>query len=125
MPLKEEIVRNYVEAYNNFDVDNMVINFDENVVFENVQNNETNMSLKGIAAFKEQAEQAKAYFKTRKQRIKSITHAAQQVEIEIDYCAVLAIDLPNGLKAGEAINLSGRSVFLFESDKVIKLMDIS
>jgi len=125
MPLKEEIVRNYIEAYNNFDVDNMVINFDENVVFENVQNNETNMSLKGIAAFKEQAEQAKAYFKTRKQRIKSIKHAAQQVEIEIDYYAVLAIDLPNGLKAGEALNLSGRSVFLFESDKVIKLTDIS
>ncbi len=70
MPLKEEIVKNYVEAYSNFDVDNMIANFDENVVFENVLNNETNMLLTGIAAFKQQAEQAKAYFKTREQRIK-------------------------------------------------------
>jgi len=125
MPLKEEIVKNYVEAYSNFDVDNMIANFDENVVFENVLNNETNMLLTGIAAFKQQAEQAKAYFKTREQRIKSIKHSGHAVEIEIDYHAVLAIDLPNGLKAGEVLNLSGKSVFLFEGDKVIKLTDIS
>jgi hypothetical protein len=125
MPLKEEIVKNYVEAYSNFDVDNMIANFDENVVFKNVLNNETNMLLTGIAAFKQQAEQAKAYFKTREQRIKSIKHSGHAVEIEIDYHAVLAIDLPNGLKAGEVLNLSGKSVFLFEGDKVIKLTDIS
>ena len=125
MSLKEEIVKNYVEAYNNFDVDTMTANFDENVVFENVQNNETSMTLTGITAFKQQAEQAKAYFKTREQRIKSIKYSGHAVEIEIDYHAVLAIDLPNGLKAGQVLNLSGKSVFLFEGDKVIKLTDVS
>ncbi|WBE26091.1 hypothetical protein [Denitrificimonas caeni] len=56
---------------------------------------------------------------------KSFRHFDNSTEIEIDYTAILAMDLPNGLKKGQELTLSGKSVFEFENNKVIKLTDIS
>jgi hypothetical protein len=38
---------------------------------------------------------------------------------------VVARDLPNGLKKGEVLNLSGRSEFEFKDGAIFKLTDIS
>ena len=124
-PDRESVVKNYIDGYNNFDIDKMVADFDEKIIFENVQNGEVNMSLSGISALKQQAEQAKSYFTSRQQTIKSFTHSDDETEIEIDYSAVLAIDFPNGLKQGETLSLTGKSVFRFSDNKIIKLTDIS
>ncbi|WP_210461982.1 nuclear transport factor 2 family protein [Rufibacter roseolus] len=125
MTNREEIIRNYIDSYNQFDVDRMVHDFDETIVFENISNGETNLSLTGLQAFKEQAEQAKNYFSSRRQTITSFNHQGNQTEIEIAYSATLATDLPNGLKKGEELNLQGKSIFTFSGDKIIKLTDIS
>lgn len=122
---REKIIKDYVDGYNQFEIDKMVADFDENVVFENIKNDEINMLIKGKAAFKEQAEQAKTYFAARTQIIKSFTHIGNRSEIEIAYNAVLAMDLPDGLKKGQELNLRGKSVFEFLNDKIIKLTDIS
>lgn len=121
---RKRIIKNYIDGYNRFDIDKMVTDFDDKIVFENIQNGETNISLTGLAAFRHQAEQAKTYFTTRTQTIKSFKHYDDSIEIEIDYYAVLRIDLPNGLKNGQELNLSGKSIFIFEKDRVIKLTDI-
>ncbi|MGB8195019.1 MAG: nuclear transport factor 2 family protein [Chitinophagaceae bacterium] len=125
MITKEKIVINYVDAYNNFDIERMVADFDENIKFENISNGVANMTLQGLAAFREQAEQAKNLFTKRTQTIKSWTHNADTTEIEIDYTAKLAIDLPNGFKKGDSLNLQGKSIFKFKDDKIIELVDIS
>lgn len=122
---REKIIKNYINGYNQFNIDKMVADFDENVVFENIQNDEINMSLKGRTAFEQQAEQAKTYFSERTQIIKSFNHIDNRCEIEIAYNAILAMDFPNGLKKGQELNLIGKSVFEFENDKIIKLTDIS
>ncbi len=122
---REKIIKNYIDGYNRFDIDKMVADFDDKIVFENIQNGETNISLTGLTAFRQQAEHAKTYFTTRAQTIKSFKHFDDATEIEIDYCAVLRIDFRNGLKSGQELNLSGKSIFTFEKDKVIKLTDIS
>jgi hypothetical protein len=58
--------------------------------------------------------------------IKSFTHNDDETEIVINYSAVLAMDFPNGLKKGETLNLTGKSVFKFsDNSKIIKLTDIS
>jgi hypothetical protein len=103
----------------------MVQDLDEAVVFENISNGETNMSLKGLKAFKEQAEQAKGYFSVRRQTIKTFIHRDSETEIDLDYSAVLATDLPNGLEKGDELKLQGRSIFRFEDDKITRLTDIS
>ena len=103
----------------------MVADFADNIIFENVQNGQINLLLKGLKAFRQQAELAKSYFVTRQQKIISFNHLDNKTEIEIDYSAVLAIDVPNGLKSGQELNLTGKSVFEFSGNKIIKLTDIS
>jgi hypothetical protein len=122
---REKIIKNYIESYNQFDIDKMFADFDDKIVFENIQNGETNISLSGLTALKEQAEQAKTYFTERTQSIKSFNHFDNRCEIEISYRAILAMDFPNGLKKGQELNLFGKSIFEFESDKIIRLTDIS
>lgn len=122
---RESAVKNYIEGYNQFDIDKMVADFDQNIVFKNIQNGETNMVLTGLSEFRQQAEQAKAYFAKRTQTIKSFFHYERTTEVEIDYNAVLEMDFPNGLKRGQELNLTGRSIFEFNGDKIIQLADIS
>ncbi|MBS1682671.1 MAG: nuclear transport factor 2 family protein [Bacteroidetes bacterium] len=122
---REMIIRKYIDSYNRFDIANMVADFDDNIIFENIQNGETNMSLVGLTAVKQQAEQAKAYFSERTQTIKSFNHMHNHSEIEIGYRAISAMDFPNGLKKGQELNLSGKSIFEFDGDKIIRLTDIS
>ena len=122
---REEIIQNYIEGYNQFDIKKMIADFDDEITFENVQNGQINLSLKGMNAFRQQAELAKNYFVTRQQQIKSFKHLDNQTEIEIDYKAVLAIGFPNGLKSGQELSLTGKSVFDFAGDKIIKLTDLS
>ncbi|HRE65818.1 MAG TPA: nuclear transport factor 2 family protein [Bacteroidia bacterium] len=122
---REKIIQNYIDGYNEFEVDKMTFNFDDNIIFKNIQNDQVNMTLNGIIAFKQQAEQAKAYFESRRQQITSILHDTDKTEIEIDYFATLAMDFPNGLKKGEKLALKGKSVFVFQDNKIIQLTDIS
>lgn len=123
---REQIIRDYVEAYNNFDVAAMLQNMDDNIVFDNVSDGEVNLSVMGITAFKDQAQITTSYFTKRKQTILSLQHTDEvTTEIEIDYYAVLALDFPNGLKKGDELKMKGRSVFKFDGDKIVRLRDIS
>src|SRR4030042_1417173 len=72
-----------------------------------------------------QAEKSAQFFSERKQTVTGIHYTGDQVEIDIDYQGTLAMDLPTGPKAGETIALKGRSVFTFQDNKIIHLMDIS
>lgn len=125
MELQEQIIKNYINAYNNFDVNGMVADMDPSIRFENINNGEVNMVLNGLPAFIEQAEQAKAMFTSRRQTIKSVKQTADHTEIELVYHAVLAIDLPNGIKKGDELNLTGKSIFKFVGNKITQLTDIS
>ncbi|MEP1086427.1 nuclear transport factor 2 family protein [Algoriphagus sp.] len=125
MKNREEIIKNYIEGYNSFDIQKMTRNFSDDILFENIQDGVTTLTLKGIQAFAAQAEETKFYFSKRKQTLLSFKHVADKIEIEIDYWAVLAIDLPNGLKKGDEIKLRGRSIFEFSNDKIIMLTDES
>lgn len=122
---REDMINHYIAGYNSFDPDKMVAHFDDNIIFENVQNGQVNITLSGIQAFKDQAELTKNYFTSREQSIKSFKHSHNKTEVEIDYVAVLAMDFPNGLKEGELLTLKGKSIFEFKDNKIIKLTDIS
>ncbi len=125
MKSREDIIRNYIAGYNEFDVAKMTKDLHQNLVFENWSNGELTLSLTGLDAFRTQAEQAKSYFVTRTQSILFFTHQAHQTRVEIDYAAVLAMDFPNGLKKGDAFKLRGQSIFTFSGTKIIKLTDKS
>ncbi|XHR93586.1 nuclear transport factor 2 family protein [Mucilaginibacter sp. UC70_90] len=125
MQQRELIITNYVKAYNNFDVEDMLKNLAPSVKFQNISNGDVDMELDGIAAFRSQAEQATELFERREQIIRSFKHTGNKTEIAIDYNAILAADLPNGLKQGDELNLKGCSIFAFDGDKIVGIMDIS
>ncbi|WP_143960130.1 nuclear transport factor 2 family protein [Litoribacter populi] len=124
MQEREAIIRNYVEGYNNFDVPQMTQDFSEDIIFENIQNGELTMSLRGKKDFSRQAEQATSYFSERHQRINKFRHEETLTEIGIEYYAVVASNLPNGLSKGQELKLNGKSVFKFDGLKIVKLTDV-
>lgn len=119
------MVESYVRAYNNFDIKGMLRDLHEQIIFKNISNGETTLELNGIEAFRDQARQVVGLFTEREQKITNFVCNADVCEIEIDYSATLAADLPNGLKAGDKINLKGKSVFRFADGKIIAIEDIS
>jgi len=122
---RKRCIENYVKAYNEFDIDQMIANLSEDIIFENVSNGEVTMRTIGLAEFKDQAIAAKQYFKQRKQTIDSWSLDDNKISISISYVAILAMDFPNGMKTGERLELSGSSVFVFDDNKIKKIVDNS
>ena len=90
-----------------------------------MSNGNVDLRTEGLAAFTEQAKVATQYFKQRKQTIESWTLQDSIVEIGISYQAILAIDLPNGLKVGDTLELTGTSIFKFSDGKIKQITDKS
>lgn len=122
---REIMIKNYVTGYNTCDVEKMVADFDENVIFENIHDGHTTLLIAGLSAFKVQAQQALTYFSERMQIIKSFTHSENSCTVEIDYRAILAMDLSESLTTGQELKLKGTSIFEFNGHKISKLTDIS
>jgi repressor of nif and glnA expression len=123
--IRKKIIENYIRSYNNFEIENMLKDLDENIVFRNITNGEINLTTKGIAEFEAQAEQAKIFFSQREQKIINLEFGANKVEVEIFYSGTIAVDFPDGLKSGSKIELAGKSIFRFVGDKIIGIEDIS
>lgn len=123
--VREAIISRYIQAYNNFDVEGMTLDFDEHIVFEHMSNGETTMLLHGLPAFIQQAEQAKSLFSSRQQAVRRFTHHDEKTEAGVSFSAVLATEQPGGFSKGMEIKLTGTSVFTFSGDKIIALTDIS
>lgn len=121
----KKIIDEYLRAYNNFNVENMIKDVHEDIVFRNIANGEVNLELKGKEALKNQAEQAVNLFKKRKMNITEQKCENNVVENIIDFTGILAVDIPDGPKEGEIIKLKGKSVFQFEKGKIILIEDIS
>lgn len=71
------------------------------LLFEHYDNGSLSLSINGVEAFRKQAEAAANYFKERTQKINSLEFKEQEIQVEIDYKAVLAVDLSETLKKGD------------------------
>ena len=121
----QQIIEDYIAAYNQFDVEGMTRHLHSNIEFRNIVGGEVTHSIMGIQGFKLQAHEATHYFTQREQRITGLTINGNQAEATIDYIGTLAVDLPNGLNAGEKLELQGRSLFTFEEGRIIRIEDSS
>jgi ketosteroid isomerase-like protein len=121
----KQLVQDYIEAYNSFDVEGMVRHLHEDVVFRNISGGEVDLTTTGKESFRQQAEQARQYFSQREQHITDWQVTDNRVEVLIDYTGVPAIDFPHGLKAGDTLQLQGKSVFEFADGQIVSIDDIS
>ena len=121
----KKIIGQYINAYNESNVEDMLKNIHEDVEFKNITNGEVNMHLKGIDALRSQAEQAVKLFEKREMKIIEQVIKGNIVENKIEFKCVFAADIPDGPKKGESVKLEGKSIFQFEKDKIILIEDIS
>jgi hypothetical protein len=121
----QQIIEDYIAAYNRFDVEGMIRHLHPEIEFRNLADGEVTHAIKGIEGFKLQALETTHYFSQREQRITNLAINGNQAEATIDYSGTLAVDLPNGLQAGEQLSLQGRSLFTFDEGQIIRIEDCS
>ncbi|WP_202618985.1 nuclear transport factor 2 family protein [Paenibacillus sp. EZ-K15] len=125
-PMKmKDIVEKYVRAYNSFDIEGMIALLHEEIEFRNSSSGSVDVETKGIEKFREIAEKSKSLFSYRCQTIVGYSLEDDKVQVEIDYEGILATDLPNGMKAGERIQMKGKSIFEFRDEKIAVIEDYS
>lgn len=122
---KRTVIEKYINSYNAFDVEIMISVIHPEVEFKNISGGDINATASGINEFRKLAEESIQLFTCRKQTITKFKAKKECATIEMDYEAVLAADLPNGVKAGETLRLKGRSEFTFRDGKIYRITDIS
>jgi hypothetical protein len=122
---KKTLIERLVRAYNSFDADGMTILMHPECSFQNISDGQVTASAAGVPQFRELAEKSKALFSSRSQKMTAYKPEVDSVTVDIDYQAVLRVDLPNGPKAGQPLKLKGKSTFLFRNGLIYELVDQS
>jgi len=122
---QRSVVDRYLAAYNAFDIDGMMATVHHDVEFKNVSGGVVNARASGEREFRQLAERSKELFSSRNQTVRTFESHDDRALIEVAYEAVLALDLPNGMKAGETLRLDGRAEFVFRDGRIYRLTDYS
>jgi ketosteroid isomerase-like protein len=122
---RQQLIERFIAAYNGFDIDGMVALVHPEIVFKNVSGGVATAEAGGIEAFRDMAMQSKAAFTSRKQTPTDIRFDAETAVVDITYEGVLAVDFPNGMKAGDVLRLNGRSEYTFRDGRIYQIIDFS
>lgn len=122
---KHRLVERYIANYNTFNIDDMMSVIHPDIEFMNVYDGEVNITATGADEFRQLMEHSKKLFISHQQTEISFHAKADQASVEVAYEGVLAKELPNGMKAGETLRLTGRSDFKFRDGKIYKITDIN
>ena len=99
--------------------------FLETAIFENISNTGESICIQGITEIKNLAYKSKEFFISRNQEIVRFHEGINHIVIEISYTAILNIDISDKLKKGDALKLTGVSIFEFKNGKISRLADFS
>ena len=119
------IVEKYIEAYNTFNIEDMLSCFLQTATFENISNSSGSVVVQGIYEIEKLANKSKEFFISRKQEVLRLHEGKDFIVAEILYKAVLNIDFSDTLKKGDNLKLKGVSIFEFKNGKINRLVDFS
>jgi ketosteroid isomerase-like protein len=121
----DEIIRRYIASYNDRDIDGMLACVTDDVVFENISNAGQSMRLDGKAMMRQVAEVSGNAFSYRRQRLTNLVTGEGKAAAEIEFEGRAAVDLPNGVRAGETVKVRGASFFEFRGPLLCRIADYS
>jgi hypothetical protein len=124
-PERRALIERYILACNSFDVDGMLATLSDDVRFENWSGGVLSASSSGSAAFRALADQGKAMFAEREQRITALAPRGAALVASIAWRGRLAVDIPDGPPAGTRLELAGESAFGFCGDRIAVIVDRS
>ncbi len=119
------LIEEYLNAYNSFDVEAMVELVDPEIEFRNLSGGDVDTSAIGQDEFRELAQQSAFLFSSRKQTATTFEAEGEVVSVDIDFTGTLATDIPDGMRAGDELRVTGRSEFVFRDEKIYRLTDYS
>ncbi len=123
----KSLIERYVASYNSMDIDGMLACVDEHVVFENISNAGNSMRLQGKEALGEIAGLGAQAFSYRRQNLVKLIcdDEEQSAAAEVEFRGIAALDLPNGTKKGESVEVRGMSIFEMEDGLLTRIADYS
>ena len=121
----EDIINQYISSYNDRDIEGMLDCVTEDVVFENISNTGQSMRLEGRGQMGEVARLSGNAFSFRRQRLVNLVIGTGKAAAEIEFEGKAAVDLPNGVKAGETVKIRGASFFEFRGRLLSRIADCS
>ncbi|MCV3269938.1 nuclear transport factor 2 family protein [Roseobacter sinensis] len=124
MTLPAEI-RRYLAAYNRRDVPGMLRLVSHDVRFQNLVDGAVTAEARGLEAFRSLAETGARAFARRCQVVEQAMTVSDTTLAEITFTAVVAVDLPNGWRAGQQVRIAGRSLFQIRLGTLIRIVDQS
>ena len=123
--LIEDVISKYIQSYNSRDIEGMLDCVTEDVTFENISNTGQTMTFEGRDKMGEVAALSGNAFSYRRQRLVSLVIGQGKAAAEIEFEGKAAVDLPNGVKAGETIKIRGASFFEFRGQLMSRIADYS
>lgn len=123
--MHEDIINRYIQSYNDRDIEGMLDCVTEDVVFENISNASQSMRLEGREQMGEVAHLSGNAFSYRRQRMINLIIGEGKAAAEIEFEGKAAVDLPNGVKAGETVKIRGASFFEFRGRLLSRIADYS
>lgn len=122
---KRSLIDRYLAAYNQFDVRAMLTLLHPEIEFRNVASGEVTASASGLEEFRQLAERSTATLVSHHQEVTGFRDDGDITYVDVHYKGLIAIDLPNGLRAGDRLHLDGRSEFGFRDGKISQITDYS
>lgn len=119
------VVERYLAAYAALDVDAMLSTVTEDVVFENLSNASPPLKTEGKVQLEALARQSVTLFSARKQTVIEAVVDGDRVALRVSFEAVVAQDLPNGWKRGQALELIGASFIELRAERISRIVDLS
>tara|TARA_R110000787_G_scaffold44093_12_gene108054 strand:- start:9395 stop:9766 length:372 start_codon:yes stop_codon:yes gene_type:complete len=121
----DDIIARYIASYNARDIDGMIDCVTDDVVFENISNSGQSMRLDGKDMMRQVADLSGNAFSYRRQRLVNVVTGAGKAAAEIEFEGKAAVDLPNGVRAGETVKIRGASFFEFRGNLLCRIADYS
>ena len=122
---KRALIQQYIDAYNAFDADAMMKGLHDAITFKNIAGEAVTARADGHDEFRALAETSAEMFAEREQVIQDIETDGDGAVVRIRFTGRLAVDLPNGMAAGDTMKMDGRSEFAFAGGKIMGIVDIS
>ena len=98
-----ELIERYLGAYNRMDVDGMLATMHREVVFENYTAGVLSVRTQGIDELRHLAQSSRYLFSARRQVILAYEERDGMATVHILFDGTFAVDLPNGVRAGQSI----------------------
>ncbi len=120
-----ELIDRYIDAYNRMDVTAMLATMHREVIFENYTSGVLSVRTLGMPELEHLARSSLHLFSARRQIITSFRQDGDTATADILFDGTFGIDLPNGVRAGQQISLTGRSEFRVRDGLLIYIGDFS